>query len=58
MMALILTPIRTLNDMDFTDILSVDCVPARPDWKTMVQKSIRFMKGMEAAAELQIAVMN
>ena len=45
--------IRTLNAMGFTGYLSLDSVPARPDWKTVVEQSIKFMRQMEQTAELQ-----
>ena len=45
--------IRTLNAMSFTGYLSLDSVPARPDWKTVVEQSIQFMRQMEQTVELQ-----
>ncbi len=45
--------IRTLNAIGFSGYLSLDTVPARPDWKTVVEVSIQFMKQMESTAELQ-----
>ncbi len=45
--------IRTLNAMGYTGYLSLDAVPAKPDWKTLVASSIRFMKQMEQMAALQ-----
>ena len=52
--------VRTLNAMGYTGYMSVDCVPPKPDWKTLVNSSITFMKRMEQQAELQrtIAAMN
>ena len=52
--------VRTLNAMGYTGYMSVDCVPPKPDWKTLVNSSITFMKQMEQQAELQrsIAAMN
>lgn len=45
--------VRTLNAMSFNGYLSLDSVPARPDWKTVVAASITFMKKMETTAEIQ-----
>ncbi len=45
--------IRTLNTMGYSGYLSLDAVPARPDWKTLVKSSIHFMKQMEETAALQ-----
>ena len=48
--------IRTLNSIGFGGYLSLDSVPARPDWKTLVRESIRFMKQMERMAALQESI--
>ena len=48
--------IRTLNAMGFTGYLSLDSVPAKPDWKTLVESSISFMKQMEQMAALQESI--
>ncbi len=45
--------IRTLNAMGYGGYLSLDAVPAKPDWKTLVKSSIGFMKQMEQMAALQ-----
>ena len=45
--------IRTLNAMAYSGYLSLDAVPAKPDWKTLVKSSIHFMKQMEQTAALQ-----
>ncbi len=45
--------VRTLNSMGYSGYLSLDAVPARPDWKTLVKSSIHFMKQMEQTAALQ-----
>ena len=45
--------IRTLNAMGYGGYLSLDAVPAKPDWKTLVKSSIGFMKQMEQMAVLQ-----
>jgi hypothetical protein len=39
--------------MGYTGYLSLDAVPAKPDWKTLVKSSIHFMKQMEQTAALQ-----
>ena len=45
--------IRTLNAMAYSGYLSLDAVPAKPDWKTLVKSSISFMKQIERVAALQ-----
>ena len=45
--------IRTLNAMGYNGYLSLDAVPAKPDWQTLVKSSIHFMKQMEQTAALQ-----
>jgi len=45
--------IRTLTSIDYNGYLSLDAVPAKPDWKTLVNSSISFMKQMEQMAALQ-----
>ncbi len=45
--------IRTLNAMGYTGYVSVDCLPPKPDWKTLVRRSIEFMKKMEETVALQ-----
>jgi sugar phosphate isomerase/epimerase len=52
--------VRTLNEMNYSGYMSVDSVPPKPDWKTLLEGSITFMKQMEQQAELQrsIAAMN
>jgi sugar phosphate isomerase/epimerase len=42
--------VRTLKEMNFTGYLSMDSVPAKPDWKTVVQQGISHMKQMEQQA--------
>jgi sugar phosphate isomerase/epimerase len=39
--------VRTLKEMNFTGYLSMDSVPAKPDWKTVVEQGISYMKQME-----------
>lgn len=46
--------IRTLNAIDYAGYLSVDCLPPKPDWKTLVIRSIEFMKKFEETVELQV----
>ena len=48
--------IRTLNAIGFRGYLSLDSVPPKPDWKTLVRESIRFMKQMERMAALQESI--
>ena len=48
--------IRTLNAIGYTGYLSLDAVPAKPDWKTLVADSIHFMKQMEQMAALQTRI--
>ena len=45
--------LRVLDDIGFQGYLSLDSVPPLPDWKTVVRESIRFMKQMEQAVDLQ-----
>ena len=45
--------VRTLNTIGYSGYLSLDAVPAKPDWKTLVKSSIHFMKQMEQTAALQ-----
>jgi len=45
--------VRTLNDIGFTGYLSLDSVPALPDWKTLVQQTLPFMKQIEQTVQLQ-----
>jgi len=39
--------VQTLKELNFTGYLSMDSVPAKPDWKTVVEQSISYMKQME-----------
>ena len=48
--------VRTLNSMGYSGYLSLDAVPAKPDWKTLVKSSIHFMKQMEQTAALQDSI--
>ena len=48
--------VRTLNAIGYSGYFSLDAVPARPDWKTLVKSSIDFMKQMEQTAALQDSI--
>ena len=48
--------VRTLNSIGYSGYLSLDAVPAKPDWKTLVKSSIYFMKQMEQTAALQDSI--
>ena len=39
--------VQTLKELKFTAYLSLDSVPAKPDWKTVVEQGISYMKQME-----------
>ncbi len=39
--------LQTLKELNFTGYLSMDSVPAKPDWKTVVEQGISYMKQME-----------
>lgn len=39
--------VQTLKELNFTGYLSMDSVPAKPDWKTVVEQGISYMKQME-----------
>ena len=39
--------LQTLKELNFTAYLSLDSVPAKPDWKTVVEQGISYMKKME-----------
>jgi sugar phosphate isomerase/epimerase len=39
--------LQTLKELNFTAYLSLDSVPAKPDWKTVVEQGISYMKQME-----------
>ena len=45
--------VRTLNAMNFSGYISLDSVPAKPDWRTILTRTIDFMKQMETMAALQ-----
>ena len=48
--------VRTLNLIGFDGYLSVDSVPVRPDWKTLLREAIDFMKNIEHVVELQESI--
>ncbi len=50
--------IRTLNDISFSGYLSLDCVPALPDWRTQVREALPFMKRLEEMAAIQESIEN
>jgi sugar phosphate isomerase/epimerase len=39
--------VQTLKAMSFTGYLSMDSLPAKPDWKTVLKQGISYMKQME-----------
>ena len=39
--------LQTLKELNFTAYLSLDSVPAKPDWKTVVEQGISYLKQME-----------
>ena len=39
--------LQTLKELNFTAYLSLDSVPAKPDWKTVVEQGISYLKKME-----------
>ena len=45
--------VRVLYAMDYDGYLSLDCVPARPDWRTVLTAARTFLRGIEAGVELQ-----
>ena len=44
--------VRTLETVEYTGYLAVDCVPHLPDWRISLTHSIDFMKRMESAHAL------
>ena len=44
---------RTLIKIGFDKYLSLDSVPVKPDWKTLLKSSITYMKEIEKIAVLQ-----
>ena len=45
--------VRVLSAIDYTGYLSLDCVPARPDWRTVLSSARKFMRQIETSVELQ-----
>ena len=45
--------VRAFNAIGFDGYLSVDSVPIKPDWKTLLKESIDFMKQVDRVVELQ-----
>lgn len=39
--------VSTLSEINYTGYLSLDSVPAKPNWKTMIDQGINYMKGIE-----------
>ncbi len=48
-----LNVLRTLDEIGYSGYLSIDSVPALPDWKTVVRESIAFMRQIEQTVALQ-----
>lgn len=48
--------VRTLNAIGFGGYLSVDSVPVKPNWKTLLRESINFMKNIEQIVTLQTTI--
>lgn len=45
--------VRALNTIGFDGYASVDSVPIKPDWQTLLKESIDYMKQIEKIVELQ-----
>lgn len=45
--------VRSLNSIGFDGYLSVDSVPIKPDWQTLLKESIDYMKQVEKIVEIQ-----
>lgn len=48
--------VRTLKAIGFDGYLSVDSIPVKPDWKTLLRESIEFMKNIEKIVTLQESI--
>ena len=48
--------VRTLKAIGFDGYFSVDSVPVKPDWKTLLRESIEFMKNIEKIVALQESI--
>ena len=42
--------IRTLRGIGYQGYMSLNCMPVKPDWRTLLQRSIRYMKQLEEAS--------
>ncbi len=51
-----LNVVRALHLINFQGYLSIDSVPVKPDWKTLLKHSIQFMKQTEATVALQAQI--
>ncbi len=45
--------VRVLYAMEYDGYLSLDCVPARPDWRTVLNAARTFLREIEAGVQLQ-----
>ena len=45
--------VRSLKSIGFDGYLSVDIVPIKPDWQTLLKESIDYMKQVEKIVEIQ-----
>ena len=45
--------VRVLDAIDYQGYLSIDCVPAKPDWRTVLTSTREFMGQIEAGVDLQ-----
>ena len=50
--------VRTVNSMGYDGYWAVDSVPVKPDWKTLIQDSITYMKQVERTVALQEQIDN
>jgi len=48
-----LNAVRALHAIGFDGYLSVDSIPVKPDWRTLLKHTIDFMKEMEKTVEMQ-----
>ena len=45
--------VRTLNDIEFAGYMALDSIPCLPDWRTLVEETLPFMKQMERTVALR-----
>ena len=45
--------VRVLDAIGYEGYLSIDCVPAKPDWRTVLTSTREFMGQIEAGVDLQ-----